>query len=133
MRASKDKEMPDDTQYRDFASKAMVYIARNLRQRQTPAEVILWEALRNRRLAGLKFRRQHPIANTAYVVDFLCYDARLVIELDGEVHTKHKTEDTLRQANIEAQGFRVLRFKNEAVYLDVMGVLEQIIKTALER
>jgi very-short-patch-repair endonuclease len=65
--------------------------ARELRTRQTPAESILWDALRGRRLAGLKFRRQHPIGT--FVVDFCCPDRRLAIELDGPVHAEQREHD----------------------------------------
>jgi hypothetical protein len=75
-----------EAKYRAMAVKVMVDIARNLRQRETPTEEILWQAIRNRRLNNLKFRRQHPIANSAFVADFFCYDAQLVIEVDGGIH-----------------------------------------------
>ncbi|GIL14410.1 MAG: hypothetical protein BroJett038_31300 [Chloroflexota bacterium] len=78
--------LPLTGEYRAKASEVLVQIARELRQRETAAEDLLWECLRNRRLANLKFRRQHPVANTPYVVDFFCYDHRLVIELDGAQH-----------------------------------------------
>ncbi|MCC6613211.1 MAG: endonuclease domain-containing protein [Anaerolineae bacterium] len=112
------------------ASEAMVHIARDLRQRQTPAEVLLWEAVRDRRLDGLKFRRQHPVENTAYVVDFLCYEARLVVELDGGIHADQPDADAIRQAEIEAQGYHVLRFRNQAVQDDLESVLMAIVAAA---
>ena len=111
-------------------SEAMVYIARDLRQRQTPAEVLLWEVVRDRRLNGLKFRRQHPVENTTYVVDFLCYEARLVIELDGGIHAAQQDVDAARQAEIEAQGYQVLRFRNQAVLDDLESVLTAIVTAA---
>ena len=116
--------------WRTRASEAMHQISKELRGRQTPAEVILWEALRDRRLDGLKFRRQHAIANTAYVADFLCYEARLVIELDGGIHQHHREEDAIRQQNIEAEGYTVIRFTNEQVYTDPESVLTAILSTA---
>ena len=80
-----------DAIYRDMAAQVMVELARDLRQRMTNAEAVMWHALRGRRLAGLKFRRQHPVAGTAFVADFLCYEPRLVIEIDGSVHaTQHR-------------------------------------------
>lgn len=82
--------------YRDSASKVMVQIARDLRKCETSAEKIMWQALRGCRWHNLKFRRQHSIANTTYVADFLCYKARLVIELDGEVHLSQQADDLLR-------------------------------------
>jgi very-short-patch-repair endonuclease len=111
-----------------MASKAMAQIARELRQRQTPAETILWEALRNRRLDGLKFRRQHPIADTHFVADFVCYEEKLVIELDGVVHETQSEADAERQAIIETQGYRVIRFQNEHVYRQLEGVLTRILE-----
>lgn len=119
-----------DGEIRARASEAMVQIARDLRQRQTPAEVLLWEAVRDRRLDGLKFRRQHPVENTAYVVDFLCYEARLVVELDGGIHAAQPDADVVRQTDIEAQGYRVLRFRNQAVHDDLESVLTAIVAAA---
>jgi hypothetical protein len=77
----------------------------------------------------MKFRRQHPIENTAYVVDFLCYEARLVIELDGGIHAAQAEMDALRQEAIEAQGYRVLRFSNERIQSDLETVLTEILRT----
>src|SRR3954453_23429898 len=101
--------------YRAMASKAMVQIARDLRERQTSAEAILWECLRNRRLGGLKFRRQHPIAESNYVADFFSYEHHLVVELDGSIHDLQQAADAERQHDIEALGYRVIRFSNEQV------------------
>ena len=114
-----------------LVNKAMIQIARDLRQRQTPAEVIMWEALRDRRLADLKFRRQHPIPKTAYVVDFYCHSAKLVVEIDGGIHKNQQEDDAIRQANIEAEGYTVLRIKNEDVYTNLEDVLMQILDNAL--
>jgi type I restriction enzyme R subunit len=68
--------------------------------------------LRSRRFEGLKFRRQAPVAG--FVVDFLCPELKLVVELDGGVHDLRETEDAVRDARIEAAGFVVLRFRNPA-------------------
>ena len=115
---------------RAMATKAMVGIARDLRKRYTSAEAVLWDALRDRQLGGLKFRRQHPIANTAYVADFLCYIPRIVIEIDGGIHETQAEADAVRQANIETEGYTVIRFTNEQVYSDLERVLVQILQTA---
>ncbi|PJF20740.1 MAG: hypothetical protein CUN56_14645 [Phototrophicales bacterium] len=112
---------------REMASEAMVHIARDLRQRQTPVEVILWECLRDRRLANIKFRRQHPVANTNYVVDFFSYEHKLVIELDGGIHVTQQDSDAQRQAELEALGLQVIRFTNEQVYTQLHDVLIRII------
>lgn len=65
-------------------TKELIQLARELRRRQTPAEQLLWQLLRNRQLGGFKFRRQHPIGT--FIADFFCDDARLIIEVDGAVH-----------------------------------------------
>ena len=82
-------------------------VARKLRRNMTDAEALLWRHVRNGQLCGGKFRRQFPIG--AYVADFACWDAKLVIELDGGQHANDPNDKT-RQREIEALGFRVLRF-----------------------
>jgi len=100
--------------------------ARGLRQAQTPAEAKLWRALRSGRLDGLKFRRQHPIE--PYFVDFACEALRLVIEVDGGVHDDDERvlKDELRQRNLEALGWLVLRFPNVEVMARLNDVLDVI-------
>ena len=93
---------------------------RGLRQRQTKAESLIWTVLRAKRLAGLKFRRQHPIG--PYIVDFACVEKDIVIELDGGYHEYQYDKDGVRQAFLESQGWQVLRFSNEDVLLDVEAV-----------
>jgi len=85
---------------------------RELRKQATPMEARLWEAIRGKQL-GVKFRRQHPIHR--YVVDFYSVEAALAIEIDGSVHLHQVAEDTNRQAFLEANGIRFLRFSNEDV------------------
>ncbi len=104
-----------------------VLIARKLRQNQTDAERALWFRLRDRRLNGLTFRRQMPIAS--YVVDFCCESARLIIELDGGQHDELSKEDAKRTAVFEAQGYLVLRFWNNDVLHNIDGVVESIVDT----
>ena len=99
--------------------------------RQTPVELSLWDALRNRRLAGLKFRRQHPIG--PFVADFCCPDRRLIVELDGAVHATKREHDAEREALLTAAGYRILRFTNEAVRDDLPAVLEIIRAAAASR
>jgi very-short-patch-repair endonuclease len=105
--------------------------ARELRTRQTAAEEMVWGALRGRRLAGLKFRRQHPIGT--FVVDFCCPDRRLVVELDGAVHATQQEHDAEREALLVAAGYRALRFPNESVNDDLPAVLETIRAAAAEQ
>ncbi len=73
-------------------------------------ERILWSMLRDRRLGGLKFRRQYPIDR--YIVDYYCAEAKLVVELDGESHTGHKAEDEKPQSVICSYGLNVIRMTN---------------------
>jgi very-short-patch-repair endonuclease len=98
--------------------------ARDLRVHQTPAESILWEALRNRRLDGLKFRRQHPVG--PFVIDFCCPERRLAIELDGAVHAAQRENDAERESLLAKAGYRVVRFPNEAVRDNLPAVLAAI-------
>ena len=99
-------------------------IARKLRKRPTDAEGMLWKHLRMEQLDGLRFRRQEPIEN--YVVDFVCFEKRIVIEVDGGGHEIDKEKDLKRDACLEAEGFKVLRFWNNDVLVNREGVLEVI-------
>jgi very-short-patch-repair endonuclease len=103
---------------------------RRLRREQTDAERKLWFRLRDRRLAGLKFRRQMPIKS--YVVDFCCESARLIVELDGGQPGERGAEDAKRTADLEAYGFLVLRFWNNEVLSNIDGVVETIVTTATQ-
>src|SRR5690242_91192 len=105
-----------------------VRTARRLRRDQTDAERALWFRLRDRRLSGLKFRRQMPIKS--YVVDFCCESARLIVELDGGQHAERSAEDAKRTVDLEAYGYLVLRFWNNDVLRNIDGVLETIVATA---
>jgi len=98
--------------------------ARELRQPQTRAETILWRQLRDKRLKGLKFRRQHPIG--PFVVDFCCLEHQLVVEIDGDTHATQIEYDEERTEWLETQGYRVIRFTNQEVYCQLPAVLEAI-------
>ena len=87
--------------------------ARRLRQELTPAESILWQALRGRQLEGLKFRCQHTVGR--FIVDFYCPSVKLVIEVDGGIHDQQQVYDQARTEKLEAFGYRVLRFTNDQV------------------
>jgi len=102
-------------------------VTRRLRRNQTDAERVLWLRLRDRRLNGLKFKRQMPIDR--YVVDFCCSEARLIIELDGGQHATRMAEDTNRTKVLDAMGYLVLRFWNNDVLQNTNGVLEEILNT----
>ena len=105
--------------------------ARSLRRDQSTAEQKLWGRLRNRQLEGHKFRRQVPLGR--FIVDFSCYDARLVIEVDGGQHAEQTQEDAARTAWFESRGFRVLRFWNSEVEESMEGVLFKILEALKER
>jgi len=100
--------------------------ARQLRETQTSAEARLWQALRNRRLAQWKFRRQHPIDR--YVVDFVTLDGRLIIEVDGATHSSDAqiARDEERTRVLESLGLHVVRVSNADVFANLDGVLEMI-------
>ena len=100
--------------------------ARKLRRYQTDAEP-LWFKLRDRRLLGLKFRRQMPVDK--YVVDLCCEPARLIIELDGGQHAERSEADCIRRAALETRGYLVLRFWNNDVLSNIEGVVESIVDT----
>ena len=109
---------------RTYSSKHMIGRARTLRQTETPPEELLWLALRNGQIGGLKFRRQHPIG--PYVVDFYCHAAKLVVEVDGMSHDEKLTPDTRRTMDLEKEGLRVLRVTNEDVMHDLDAVAREI-------
>ena len=100
--------------------------ARNLRRTQTDAENLMWGLLRDRRLMGCKFRRQHPV--TPYVLDFYCSEHKLAIELDGGQHNEsaQQQKDEQRTAFLQQKGIRVLRFLNNEVLGQTESVLEAI-------
>jgi very-short-patch-repair endonuclease len=100
--------------------------ARELRKSETESEKILWNALRSRRCAGLKFRRQHPVQQ--FILDFYCHEHLLGIEVDGSVHENEdaKEYDLNRTAELETLGITIIRFNNEEVLNDLNEVLQKI-------
>ena len=99
--------------------------ARALRRRMTDAERRLWYQLRNQRLPGFKFRRQHPIG--PYIVDFVCLGNRLVIELDGGQHAADPNDPT-REAFLRGKGYQVLRFWNNEALNSTAAVYDCILR-----
>jgi very-short-patch-repair endonuclease len=99
-------------------------IARNLRKRFTDAEKLLWRHLRAKQLEGFKFRRQQPIGN--YIVDFVCFEKGVVIEVDGGQHAVEREKDRERDKWLKGQDLKVLRFWNNEVLTNIAGVLEVI-------
>lgn len=102
--------------------------ARELRAISSVPERVLWGLLRNRRLAGLKFRRQ--VAFDPYVVDFYCADQKLVVELDGQSHDGRAIQDTERTKYLEAMGLRVVRVTNSELASNADGVARFILSQA---
>lgn len=101
--------------------------ARGLRLGMTDAEQALWYRLRNRQLDGCKFRRQHGIDR--YVVDFVCTERMLVVELDGSQHLEQQQDyDQARTRYLQAKGYRVLRFWNNDVLTNIESVLEVLME-----
>jgi very-short-patch-repair endonuclease len=99
---------------------------RDLRKSQTNAEDLLWQNLRNRKLEGLKFRRQHPLHK--FIADFYCHEKKLVIEVDGDVHnsSEAKESDEGRTFELKELGIIVIRFRNEEVLKNMSLVLKKI-------
>jgi len=100
--------------------------ARNLRKESTPEEKKVWEALRNRKFMGLKFRRQHVLKG--FVVDFYCHSLNLSIEIDGKIHEKQAEYDLLRQALIEEKGIRFIRMTNQEINHNIEKLYNEIKK-----
>ena len=99
--------------------------AKAMKDRPTDAESILWENIRNKQL-GVKFNRQHIIED--YIVDFVCLEKNLVIEVDGEYHHEEKQteDDAFRTNDLNAMGFTVIRFDNDEIYTDIDSVIDRI-------
>ncbi|MDB4925841.1 endonuclease domain-containing protein [Mucilaginibacter sp.] len=108
-------------------------LCRELRQRQTPAEEILWYHLRNRNLTGKKFQRQYPLCvlyalgrRAYYIPDFYCHEAKLVIEADGPIHDFKKEYDKNRDEVMVSLGLSILRFSNDDIINQTQKVLDEI-------
>jgi uroporphyrinogen-III synthase len=104
--------------------------ARDLRQTETASEQAAWRLLRNLRLKGFKFRRQHPVGQ--YIVDFCCPQRRLIIELDGSVHGQpsQAKRDTMRDARLRRMGYKVARFPNGMVLAAPELFVEKVLNRA---
>ena len=103
-------------------------LARNLRKNMTKQERALWKLLRNSNLNNCKFRRQYPLGN--YIVDFVCLEKFLIIEIDEGQHNQDENikYDNERTKYLENRGFKVLRFWNNDIDLNINGVYEEILK-----
>jgi very-short-patch-repair endonuclease len=112
-------------------AKRATELARGLRRRQKEAEVRLWSRVRDRRLGNLKFRRQVP--REPFVVDFLCDEAMLIVELDGSQHDEQLSKEARRTAYLESLGCVVLRVRNYDLLQNADRVLDHIWAVAVER
>lgn len=115
----------------DMAGEKKIRTARLLRQRETELERRLWQALRGRRLARLKFRRQHPVG--AYVADFACPEAKLIVEVDGYWHQFRRARDDHRTDRLRAYGYEVVRFETSDADADAGALVEAILFAVKER
>ncbi len=100
--------------------------AKRLRKQSTPMEIKLWQILRSRRFEDLKFRRQCPIGN--YIVDFICIEKKLIIEIDGGQHNdpEQRAYDEKRTAYLNQLGYKVVRFWNNEIALQFDAVMDQL-------
>lgn len=105
---------------------------RKLRRDQTDCEAVLWSVLKNRKISGLKFLRQHPIVfewnakKRFLIADFYCHEARLIIEVDGSIHENQKDYDEVREYVLKCLGMRIIRFDNKRIISSLENVLQEI-------
>jgi very-short-patch-repair endonuclease len=104
------------------AKSITVQAARLLRENMTYYEKLLWERLKNKQICGVRFRRQHPI--DFFIADFYCHEARIVVEIDGEIHEQQKEYDDGRSAEMERYHIKVIRFTNS----EIVNNMEEVIK-----
>ena len=113
------------------AKPGIIEKAKILRNNMTSFEEILWDRLKGKQVSGLRFRRQHPI--DIFIADFYCHAARLVVEIDGEIHCMSNEYDEGRTAEMEKYDIKVIRFSNEEVQNELDAVVGKINFIALER
>ena len=116
-----------------YTDQTTMDLAKKLRRRMTPYEKALWQRLRTHKIAGLKFRRQHPIK--FYIADIYCHEARLVIEVDGPIHDSvdSREHDEKRNGVMEDFGIMILRFSNDQIRYHLYQVLKKIEEVAIKR
>jgi very-short-patch-repair endonuclease len=104
--------------------------AKELRREMTPAEKILWKEVKANKLNGLHFRRQQIVHG--YFADFYCHQHELIVEVDGGIHELQREYDAEREAFLRGLGFRIIRFTNDEVNIDLNGVLRKIVDACKE-
>ena len=116
----------DSTKERIFTRKEETLKRKELRKHSTAVECVLWNALKNKQVENLRFRRQHSIG--PYIMDFYCPSIKLCIELDGGIHDQpaEQSRDDFRTQYINRQGITILRFSNSAVYYSINNIIESI-------
>ncbi len=114
---------------RDYKTKPpseLIDYSRTMRHEATEGEKRLWYKLRDRQLNNFKFKRQHPVSS--YILDFVCLEKKLVVEVDGETHANDQHYDTERTKYLEQRGYRIIRFSNNEVLNNTQGVLQDILE-----
>ena len=106
------------------AKSETIEAARLLRESMTFYEKLLWERLKTKQICGLRFRRQHPI--DFFIADFYCHQARLVVEIDGDIHYQKSEYDDGRTAEMERYFIKVIRFTNTEVEKNIESVIKRI-------
>ena len=109
-----------------YGNKELTKRARILRNSMTIPEIILWSRLRSRNINGYKFRRQQPVFE--YIVDFYCHELKLIIEVDGEIHSLSEIADydKKRENKLNSNGYNILRFSNFEIETDIESVIDKI-------
>ncbi|MFO7622340.1 MAG: endonuclease domain-containing protein [Bacteroidales bacterium] len=110
----------------NYGNRELLKRARRLRSNMTLPEIILWSGLRSKKLDGYKFRRQQPILN--YIADFYCHELRLIVEVDGEIHslTENKEYDKTRYNALTKNGYIMIRLSNTEVESDLNSAINRI-------
>jgi very-short-patch-repair endonuclease len=112
--------------HKNYSPRYAIQLAQKMRTDMTETEKILWNELSCKRLDGFRFRNQHPIGR--YIADFYCHSLKLVIEIDGGIHSIQKEYDKNRDEYLGAQGYTILRFTDQQIKENTAGVLEMIQK-----
>ena len=126
--ATGERFVPQTPHHRPTAKRIRSF-AKKMHRESTDAEAAMWRLLRDRRLALFKFRRQVPFQN--FILDFICFEKRLIIEIDGSQHASSE-RDTARDAVLIAEGFRIARYWNDDVLQQPSAVLEDILAKLAE-